>query len=91
MGQQVTHSRRDLPHISITAKLLAAFGLVVVVVVVLVAVLSRASARREVTRFIRANQTEPPYELVDDLAAHFAHVVPIAPRNVLPRTPHWSM
>jgi signal transduction histidine kinase len=61
--------------ISLSVKLLAAFVLVILVATSVVAVLSRQSAVREFTRFVREDQAgrgEPPEELLTQLEIHYA-------------------
>jgi two-component system sensor histidine kinase BaeS len=58
--------------IGLFAKLLAAFVLVVIVSVAALALLSRQTATREFTRFIRENQLEPPDALISELAGLYA-------------------
>jgi signal transduction histidine kinase len=58
--------------IGLFPKLLAAFVLVVIISVAALALLSRQTATREFTRFIRENQVEPPDALISDLAALYA-------------------
>jgi signal transduction histidine kinase len=62
--------------ISLSLKLLAAFVLVILVAISVVALLSRQSAVREFTRFLREDQEghgEPPSALVAELATYYAH------------------
>lgn len=66
------HETQRVTRSSLTLKLMAAFVLVVVIAVALVALLSRQSATREFTRFIRDNQLELPDGLLSQLADHYA-------------------
>jgi len=72
MTNNISRSAHPAPPIGLSAKLLAAFSLIVVVSIVVVAVMSRQSAQREFTRFIEKNQAEPPDDLISQLSALYA-------------------
>jgi len=66
------HHRLDALRSGLFVKLLLAFVLVVAVAVTVLAVMSRESATREFTRFLREQRTQPPDDLIIQLADLYA-------------------